>query len=253
MTPTLKDIAMDSPARLLIADDEELFLLSTADLLRQEGYLVDCAMDGHAAARQLREVRYDLLISDIRMPGNADLALLEDLPEPNRDLPVILMTGYPSAETAIRAVNLSVLAYLVKPMEFQDLLVQVRRGVAQRRLQLAVGGSAQRIQDWAGGDGPAGHRLRRAGQRAGQQLLGAMLGRMGETLMDLKATGGSQRGAGAGRPGLFRRATAPGWRPTTRSSRRASPSWRRPRGPSSPGTWRICAGGWRTWWSPAEP
>lgn len=177
---------MDIPARILIADDEELFLQSTADLLRQEGYQVDCARDAPEAARLLAGQAYDLLLSDIRMPGNPDLALIQDLPEPNRGLPVILMTGYPSAQTAIRAVNLSVLAYLVKPMEFQDLLEQVRRGVTQRQVQKAITGSARRIHAWAGeldqlaqGLGPSG------GVRL-PDVLGVMLGRMGESLLDLK-------------------------------------------------------------------
>jgi CheY-like chemotaxis protein len=177
---------MDNPARLLIADDEEVFLLSTAELLRQQGYLVDCAMDGHEAARKLQGIRYDLLISDIRMPGNPDLELLQALPEPNRDLPVILMTGYPSAETAIRAVNRAVLAYLVKPMEFQDLLVQVKRGGAPRRLQSAVNDSARRIQDWAGEMAQLANGLSSPGGAELPRLLGAMLGRMGETLIDMK-------------------------------------------------------------------
>lgn len=177
---------MDQPARLLIADDEEVYLLSTADLLRQQGYLVDCAMDGHEAARKLRETRYDLLISDIRMPGNPDLELLQVLPEPNRDLPVILMTGYPSAESAIRAVNRAVLAYLVKPMEFKDLLIQVQRGVAQRRVQSAVNASARKIQDWAGEMAQLAAGFSDPGGVAVPRLLGAMLGRMGETLIDMK-------------------------------------------------------------------
>jgi len=180
------EFALDAPARLLIADDEEVYLLSTADLLRQEGYQVDCAMDGHEAARRLRETRYDLLISDIRMPGNPDLELLQNLPEPNRDLPVILMTGYPSAETAIRAVNRAVLAYLVKPMEFAELLVQVQRGVAQRRIQQTVGASARRIQDWAGEMAQLAAGFSGPGAVAVPRMLGAMLGRMGETLIDMK-------------------------------------------------------------------
>jgi CheY-like chemotaxis protein len=180
------ETTMDQPARLLIADDEEVYLLSTADLLRQQGYLVDCAMDGHEAARKLRETRYDLLISDIRMPGNPDLELLQVLPEPNRDLPVILMTGYPSAESAIRAVNRAVLAYLVKPMEFKDLLIQVQRGVAQRRVQSAVNASARKIQDWAGEMAQLAAGFSDPGGVAVPRLLGAMLGRMGETLIDMK-------------------------------------------------------------------
>jgi CheY-like chemotaxis protein len=181
-----KEHLMDNPARLLMADDEEVFLLSTADLLRQEGYLVDTVMNGHDAFWRLRETQYDLLISDIRMPGNGDLELIQEIPEPNRDLPVILMTGYPSAETAIRAINRSVLAYLVKPMEFQDLLVQVQRGVAQRRVQQAAADSARRIQDWAGEMAQLASGFGVPGGVPVQRMMGAMLGRMGESLLDMK-------------------------------------------------------------------
>jgi CheY-like chemotaxis protein len=178
---------MDDPARLLIVDDEEVFLLSTAELLRQEGYQVDTAMDGIQAARMLNQRTYDLLLTDILMPGNPDLALVRDLPERNQGLPVILMTGYPSAQSAIQAVNLAALAYLVKPMEFQELLAQVRRGVAQRKVQRAVADSARHIHAW-------GEEMTRlaSGLQAGpggvpvQQVLGAMLGRMGESLLDMK-------------------------------------------------------------------
>jgi len=180
---------MESHGHILIADDEELFLLSTADLLRQEGFAVDCAQDAHEAGRLLQEFRYDVLISDIRMPGNPDLALVQGLAEPNAGLPVILVTGYPSAPTAIQAINLSVLAYLVKPLDFDDLLQRVREGVHLRKIQQAVVSSSQRIQEWstelgtlAEGFGKPGG----AGNLSVQQLLGMVLGRMGETLLDLK-------------------------------------------------------------------
>jgi response regulator RpfG family c-di-GMP phosphodiesterase len=124
------------------------------------------------------------------MPGNLDLALLREVPNRNQGLPVILMTGYPSAQTAIEAVNLGALAYLVKPMEFADLLVQVRRGVARRRLQDEVDHSARRIQDWAGemaqlatgyGTGSASG----AGVPV-HRILRAMLGRMAESVLDMQ-------------------------------------------------------------------
>lgn len=185
---------MDSRGQLLIADDEEIFLLSTADLLRQEGFSVDCAKDAHEAARLLREFRYDVLISDIRMPGNPELALIQGIPEPNAGIPVILVTGYPSAPTAIQAIHLAVLAYLVKPLDFQDLLYRVEEGVHLRSIQQAVISSSKRIQDWsaeirelAEGFGRGGHSASGlSGTVSVQQMLGMVLGRMGETLLDLK-------------------------------------------------------------------
>jgi CheY-like chemotaxis protein len=180
---------MGNSGRILIADDEELILLSTADLLRQEGYLVDCATDGAEAARKLLAEPYDVLVTDINMPGNRDLALLEGIPEPNRGLPVILMTGYPSAPTAIQAVNLSVLAYLVKPIDFQELAGHVRRGVNVRRIQVAAVESAQQIQVWAGEMAELAASFRVPAGSDGlplSSLLGIMLGRMGETLLDMK-------------------------------------------------------------------
>jgi DNA-binding response OmpR family regulator len=180
---------MEHQGQLLIADDEEVFLLSTAELLRQEGFAVDCARDAREAARLLREFRYDVLVSDIRMPGNPDLALIQGIPEPNAGIPVILVTGYPSAPTAIQAINLSVLAYLVKPLDFEDLLARVREGVQLRKVQQAVVSSSKRIQDWSAELGELAESFGRtglSGHVSVQQVLAMTLGRMGETLLDLK-------------------------------------------------------------------
>lgn len=180
---------MDSRGKILIADDEEVFLLSTADLLREEGFTVDCAQDAFEAARLLREFCYDVLISDIRIPGNPDLALIQGIPEPNAGLPVILVTGYPSAPTAIQAIDLSVLAYLVKPLDFEDLLKRVQEGVQLRKVQQAVVSSSKRIQDWSAELGELADGFSRTGLSGTvsvQQMLGMVLGRMGETLLDLK-------------------------------------------------------------------
>ncbi len=180
---------MESRGQLLLADDEEIYLLSTADLLRQEGFSVDCAKDAHEAVRLLREFRYDMLISDICMPGNPDMSLIQGIPEPNAGIPVILMTGYPSAPTAIQAINLSVLAYLVKPIDFEALLLRVQEGVQLRKVKQAVVSSSKRIQDWSAelGDLAEGFgKTSLSGAVSVQQILGMALGRMGETLMDLK-------------------------------------------------------------------
>src|SRR4030066_2379096 len=115
--------------RILIADDEETFRNSMADLLRRGGYQCDCAPDAIVAAELLRSNDYDLLIADIKMEGNFELEFIQDLPQIATGMPVILVTGYPSLKTAIQSVQLPVVAYLVKPFEFKELLEQVQKSI----------------------------------------------------------------------------------------------------------------------------
>lgn len=142
--------APDPPSlgRILIADDEESFLLSLAELLRREGYACDSAQDAFQAARFLETETYDLLISDIRMPGNQDLGLIRNVNANNAGLPVILATGYPSMPSALQALQLPVLAYLVKPLDFEELMVHVRRGVAYRKVANTMAASTRLLEGW---------------------------------------------------------------------------------------------------------
>ncbi len=122
---------------VLIADDEETFRESTSRLLRREGFDCRCVEDAEDAVESLRHNRYDVLLADIRMPQNPDLRVVKEARQLDRHLPIILVTGYPSAETAMRGINLAVAAYLTKPVDFDELLTQVhgavRRSHARRR------------------------------------------------------------------------------------------------------------------------
>ncbi|HNY27207.1 MAG TPA: response regulator [Candidatus Sumerlaeota bacterium] len=135
--------------RILLADDEEVFLHSTADLLREAGFECDCAPDGPTAIRLLTEQAYDLFICDIRMPGNSGLDLIGDLPESAQGLPVILVTGYPSVDTAVQSLKLPVTAYLTKPLDFERLLEQVRPLIGVRHAQRVVRQLRDHMRNWA--------------------------------------------------------------------------------------------------------
>lgn len=139
---------MSSSAKILIADDENTFLNSTADLLRKEGYECACASDAFTAAGMLRENGYDLLISDIQMPGNTELELIRNLSESEGALPVILITGYPSVLSAAQSLRLCVVDYLVKPLAFRDLLESVTAAIKHRRISAAVKQMELRLRDW---------------------------------------------------------------------------------------------------------
>ena len=139
---------MTELGKILIADDEETFLLSTADLLRRDGYQCQVVPDAESAAKALREGEYDLLIADIKMPGNDDLELIRQLPNLAEGLPVILVTGYPSMKTAIDSVQLPVVAYVPKPLEYEDLLGRVREGVRRYQAFKTMRRIRNRLRHW---------------------------------------------------------------------------------------------------------
>jgi len=134
--------------RILIADDEEVFLQSTADLLRREGYGCDCVQNAADATEKLGNNDYDLLIADIKMPGNAELELIKNIANSAECMPVILVTGYPMLNSAIRSIELRVEAYLVKPFDFEDLLGHVHVAVDRSCIYRSVRSMKQRLQCW---------------------------------------------------------------------------------------------------------
>lgn len=129
----------DSAAkRILIADDEPLFLRTTAALLRKQGFACVCASNGKAALEALSSEHFDLVLSDLNMPGNFKLELLKEGRSQWPDLPLIVITGAPSLPTAIEGVRLGITDYLLKPVKLDDLLSSIKRALAhhdQRQTQ----------------------------------------------------------------------------------------------------------------------
>jgi len=130
--------------RILVADDEETFLLATSDLFRREGFLCDSVADAADALRTLRDGDYDLLVADIRMPGNRGLELVKELREVAPGVPIILVTGYPSVESAVESIELPVVAYMIKPVDFDELLVRARAAIDYHRTHKALSEARQR-------------------------------------------------------------------------------------------------------------
>jgi DNA-binding response OmpR family regulator len=141
---------MTDIGKILIADDEDTFSQATADLLRQEGYHCDCAPDADTAERMLANNVYDLLIADIKMPGNPELEFIKKLPQIAQGIPVILVTGYPSLRTAIQSIQLPVAAYLTKPVEFDELRAHVRTSLESSRVFRTIQNTRQRLEDSCG-------------------------------------------------------------------------------------------------------
>lgn len=139
-----------SQGRILLADDEPTFLNSTADLLRREGYTCDTVSDGASAMARVEANPYDLLITDLEMPGNSDLGLVRQIAASRGGLPVLVITGVPSVRSAMACVELPVAAYLLKPVVFSDLLPKVETAVNRFRSWQAMQQAEKRLTDMKG-------------------------------------------------------------------------------------------------------
>lgn len=139
---------MTASAHILIADDEETFAHATADLLRREGYLCEVVGDAAGARAALKLDEFDLLVADIRMPGNHQFELIRDVPSLAPGLPVIVVTAFPSLTSAVASVELPVTGYLMKPLDVGALLERVRAAVGQRRAVRAVEAQHARVEAW---------------------------------------------------------------------------------------------------------
>lgn len=119
--------------RILVADDEPLYLRTTGDLLRRAGYECTCVTDANMAKAKLKEGSYDLLLSDLNMPGNVQLELLHEQHQTQPHIPTIVVTGVPSLPSAIESIRLGIADYLLKPVKFEDLLQSIQRVLSQSR------------------------------------------------------------------------------------------------------------------------
>ncbi|AOS43351.1 Nitrogen assimilation regulatory protein [Lacunisphaera limnophila] len=134
--------------RVLFADDDRAAREGLAEMLRRLGYTCECAVSAADALQQLRAAPYDVLISDIHMPGNTALELVEAAVQAVPGLPVILLTGRPSVDTAARSVRLPVTAYLTKPPDLAEMTSVLDQAVADYRDLVLIREGRQRLRDW---------------------------------------------------------------------------------------------------------
>lgn len=115
------------PARILVADDEKVIRDSIKSILDEEGFITDTAADGEEALRKITDETYDLVISDIKMPKFDGIQLLDATTKISPETHFIIMTAYASVPTAIESLRKGAFDYLIKPVEFEDLILRVKR------------------------------------------------------------------------------------------------------------------------------
>jgi response regulator RpfG family c-di-GMP phosphodiesterase len=120
-----------------VADDEESVRRFISRVLVHGGYELESAANGRAALARLREQRFDLLITDLRMPEMDGLTLLEECKAAYPDTDVLMLTGYGTIESAVHAMKLGALDFMTKPFGISELEAKVQACLDLRRKRRA--------------------------------------------------------------------------------------------------------------------
>lgn len=117
---------MDKNSKVLIVDDDENIRSTMKTILEDEGYIVDLAATGSEAIQKTQETAYNIALLDIRLPDMEGVELLKLMKDPTPRTRKIMVTGYPSMQNAIIALNKNADAYLIKPVNVEKLLNTVK-------------------------------------------------------------------------------------------------------------------------------
>ncbi|MCP4704920.1 MAG: response regulator [candidate division Zixibacteria bacterium] len=123
--------------KILVVDDEVRMCDSLNELLSGSGYEVFTAQSADDAISKIKTDQFDLVITDIKMPGKTGLELLKAIKEIDPEIIVILITGYASLESALEAIKEGAFEYHLKPVEFSQLEISVKRGLETRFSNMA--------------------------------------------------------------------------------------------------------------------
>jgi len=122
-------------ARILIVDDEKPIRESLQGLLEDENYVIDCAASGEEAVVRFRKTPADCILLDIWLPGIDGLETLSRLKQLDSEIPVIMMSGHATIDTAVRATRQGAFDFLEKPLSSERLLILIRNAVEKNHLK----------------------------------------------------------------------------------------------------------------------
>ena len=125
--------------RVLVIDDDDAVRESVSRILRSAGHAVDVARDGEEALDAARRGSYDVILSDLRMPGISGLDVLARLREQRVDSVFIIMTGFGTVDSAVEAMRLGAVDFIQKPFFRDEILMRVKAAVERRQLARQVG------------------------------------------------------------------------------------------------------------------
>src|SRR5215471_1821098 len=121
-----------TPPTVLFIDDEESIAWTWAEILKRQGMEIGIALSSAEAAQKFQEREWDVIVTDLRLADSDGVTILNEI---NRDAPAtisIVLTGFPTLESAVAAIRAGVYDYLIKPCKVEDMLASIRRGLAKR-------------------------------------------------------------------------------------------------------------------------
>lgn len=116
-------------SNILIVDDEKAIRKTLGEILSYEGYKIDEAGDGEEGLKKFKEKNYDVVLCDIKMPKIDGIEFLDKAGEINPDVPVIMISGHGTIETAVEAVKKGAFDYISKPPDLNRLLITIRNAM----------------------------------------------------------------------------------------------------------------------------
>jgi DNA-binding NtrC family response regulator len=119
-------------ARILLVDDETVFVNNMSKLLNRRGYQVTAVNSGDAALRALMENSFDVMVLDLKMPGMDGIATLHEMKKLGLFTEVLVLTGHGSIDTALEAIQLGAYDYLTKPCEIAELVSKIEAALEKK-------------------------------------------------------------------------------------------------------------------------
>jgi DNA-binding NtrC family response regulator len=126
-------------SKILVIDDEKRMCDSIKVLLSNIGYEVDIALNGRTGIEKLQAESYDLVITDLMMPELDGFAVMKYIKENCPNTLVIVITGYASVESAVRAIRSGAYDYILKPFDFEIIKISVERAWDKLKLEKELG------------------------------------------------------------------------------------------------------------------
>ena len=126
---------MKKIGNVMVVDDEENIREVLSSYLKSLGYAVVSAVDGEDALTKFKRGNFDLIISDLLMPTVDGLELLKKIREQDRNVIFLMITGYPSIETAVEAIKKGAYDYITKPFHMEDVKIRIERAFEKKNLK----------------------------------------------------------------------------------------------------------------------